>query len=331
MQLEDSMSAAELRRKYMRSLAGMEKYSRRGAWAIVVGYVAAIGLAVSAGAFLLAQPVSVGTIALLFGLTVFIGTRLRGINNIVHECSHATFSAHRPDNARIGRLCSSLLLGSYRDYCDEHLSHHVHLGDYTQDKDFGALQALGLHDPLTPRVLLRHILTPLSGRHLPYYLKANLSAADGRPFQMLKWALIAGALAFTLAYPITGLLLVLAPFVLVLPTINYWTDCLDHGGLFGREDELDASRNVLAPAWVRYLFFPRNDCYHLVHHLFPHVPARHLHLSHERLLTEDAYRSRPNAAGPQADLPAGTRVYPLARQAAQPTRSAPVMQPSRAV
>lgn len=321
-QLEDSMSAAELRQKYMKPLAGMDKYSRVGAWVIVGGYLAAIVLSILAGALLLQMPVSGWTVAGMVGLSVFIGTRLRGINNIVHECSHATFSAHRPDNLRIGRLCSSLLLGSYRDYCDEHLSHHVHLGDYEHDKDFGALQALGLHDPLTPRVLLRHVLVPLCGRHLPYYLKANLAARDGRPFQILKFVLIAAAIGFTLVFPMTGLFFVLAPFVLVLPTINYWTDCLDHGGLFGSDDELDASRNVLAPAWVRYLFFPRNDCYHLVHHLFPHVPARHLGTSHQRLLNDEAYRRRANAAGPQASAP------PKAPLHAPPR--APALRPSRA-
>ena len=46
---------------------------------------------------------------------------------------------------------------------------------------------------------------------------------------------------------------------------------------------------------LRWMFFPRNDCYHLVHHLFPHIPARHLGASHQ-LLTRDAlYAAQPNA------------------------------------
>jgi len=300
------MSASDLRKKYMRELAGMSRYTRTTAWTIVVGYLAVILLSIGAGAYLLEQPGTAWTIAGIVGLVLFIGTRIRGINNIVHECSHATFSAHRPDNARIGRLCSALLLGNYKDYCDEHLSHHVHLGNYEHDKDFGALQALRIHDPLTPRVLLRHLLTPLTGRHLPYYLKGNLSARDGRGWQVLKVALVGATLALTVAAPAVGILFVIVPFALVFTAINYWTDCLDHGGIFAASDELDASRNVLAPGWLQVLMFPRHDGYHLVHHLFPHVPARHLARAHERLLADDAYRSRPNASGP-AIRPEATR------------------------
>ncbi len=308
------MSAAELRRKYMRPLAGMGKHSRPVAWTILSAYVVLILVAIFLGAVLLSLPVSVWTVAAMAFLALFIGTRLRGVNNIVHECSHSTFSAHRKDNVRLGRLCSSLLLGCYRDYCDDHLSHHVHLGDYEHDKDFGALQALRLHDPLTPRVVLRHILTPLIGRHLPYYLRVSLSGRDGIECQMLKLLLLVTVAAFTYVYPMAGLLFVVAPFALVLPTINYWTDCLDHAGLFGTGDDLDSARNVFVPGWVRLLFFPRNDCYHLVHHLFPHVPSQHLADSHEKLLVDEDYRTRPNAARPGA----------------RPPQKAPALRPSRA-
>lgn len=291
------MSASDLRKKYMRELAGMSRYARATAWVIVGGYLALILLSIGLGAWLLEQPRTPWSVAGIIGLVLFIGTRIRGINNIIHECSHATFSAHRPDNVLIGRLCSALLLGSYKDYCDEHLSHHVHLGNYENDKDFGALQALGLHDPLTPRVILRHVLTPLTGRHLRYYLKGNLSGRDGRGWQAVKFALVGATLVLSVMAPAVGFLFVIVPFALVFTAINYWTDCLDHGGIFAASDELDASRNVLAPGWLQLLLFPRHDGYHLVHHLFPHVPARHLARAHERLLSEDAYRRRANASG----------------------------------
>jgi fatty acid desaturase len=66
----------------------------------------------------------------------------------------------------------------------------------------------------------------------------------------------------------------------------------------GAKDELEASRNVLAPAPIRWLFFPRNDCYHLVHHLFPQVPARHLDVAHAELSKDPAYNSQPAAVRP---------------------------------
>lgn len=37
------------------------------------------------------------------------------------------------------------------------------------------------------------------------------------------------------------------------------------------------------------MFFPRNDSYHLVHHLFPGVPVSHFHFCHERLMEDRNY------------------------------------------
>ena len=90
------------------------------------------------------------------------------------------------------------------------------------------------------------------------------------------------------------------PLFYIYPTLNYWTDCLDHAGLVGATDELEASRNVLAPALVRWLFFPRNDCYHLVHHLFPQVPARHLDYAHAELCKDPDYSRQPCAVRPMS-------------------------------
>jgi fatty acid desaturase len=77
--------------------------------------------------------------------------------------------------------------------------------------------------------------------------------------------------------------------------MNYWTDCMDHAGLVASEDELDSSRNIVAPGLVRWLLFPRSDCFHLVHHLFPHIPARHLESCHRLLEWDNDYASRRNA------------------------------------
>lgn len=289
------MSARILREKYTREFVGMEKYARATGWVIVAGYVLQIVGAIAAGHYLLSLEPTIFTLIAVFLMILLIGTRLRGLNNIIHECSHATFSAHREDNTRIGKLCAALLLNSFTDYRDEHLSHHAHLGDYEHDLDLQGIEALRLHDPLTPRVFLRHLSAPLLGRHLPYYLGLNLSARDGRGWQVLKYALIGATSMFTAVYPQTAVVFLIVPYVLIFSSLNYWADCMDHAGLVHGEDDLDASRNMLAPSPLRWLFFPRNDCYHLVHHLFPHVPARHLGATHAVLETDDLYRSRRNA------------------------------------
>lgn len=307
-----NMSAKELRIKYTREFARMSRYTPARAWLIVAGYLFQIGLAVVAGGYLMALPFSGMVAAGVLVLMVFIGTRFRGLNNIIHECSHSTFSDKRATDWSIGKFCAVVLFSSFNDYRDEHLTHHAHLGDYDHDLDLQGIKNLRLHDPLTPRVVLRHILTPLTGRHLPYYLNLNFSAGDGLVCFVAKIALLLAVLLAALVFPLTiGIFLVLS-FCLSYSALNYWADCLDHAGIVGTQDDIAASRNILAPWPLRILFFPRNDCFHLVHHLFPHVPARHLETSHCILMQDDIYAARPNA------VPAKSRRNPSQKAAAVP-------------
>ena len=309
------MNAKNLRHKYMRSFIGLDKYTRLTAWGIFASYVLQLIIAVTAGSILVTLPITWLTIAVGGLLMLIIGTRLRGLNNIIHECCHFTFSANREDNARIGKLCASILFSSFSDYRDEHLSHHAHLGDYEHDLDLQQIEGLGLHDPLTPRVVIRHLTAPLLGRHLPYYLGLNFSQRDGRVYTALKVAILVAAAAYTLAFPMAGLLFIVVPFALVYSALNYWADCMDHAGLIDEGDDLETSRNVLAPGVIRWMFFPRNDCYHLVHHLFPQIPARHLADSHAMLREDDLYRSKANAVRDPVPLEDAQDVpHPLAAE-----------------
>ncbi|MGF1552685.1 MAG: fatty acid desaturase family protein [Paracoccaceae bacterium] len=249
-------------------------------------------------------------------IVLLIGTRYRGLNNIVHECSHFSFSLSREDNVFFGRLCSTLILKSFHHYRIEHMSHHAHVGDYEHDEDFKAIQRFRLEEPLTPRTILRHALTPFTGMHVPYYCRPNLSGADGAGWRAARIGLVAAAVLLVALAPIEAAILVWAPYVLAYTAINYWTDCIDHGGLVGQDDELAASRNMVVPKWLRAIVFPRNDCYHLIHHLFPQVPTRHLDACHERLMGHPAYRDSAEANGAlfaaveDDALPAATRLAP---------------------
>jgi fatty acid desaturase len=289
------MSAKSLRQRYMRRLVGMRKYSTVTAWGIVGSYVLQILIAATLGYILVSHSVTFATILLAILLQIFIATRLRGLNNIIHECSHHTFSTNRLNNERVGKMCAAILMNSFEDYRDEHLTHHAHLGDYLHDRDFAGIQELGLHEPLTKKIVARHMIRPFLCQHLPYYLRVNLTNRDGSMFWWIKVALLFFVIAFSVVVPLAGVLFLVIPFVFLFTTLNYWADCLDHAGLVESGDDFDASRNICAPYLVRVIFFPRNDCFHLVHHLFPQVPARHLSRTHELLVEDSDYRSRRNA------------------------------------
>lgn len=298
---------------------GMSRNSRWSAWAIVGLYMTQVLAGVLLGNYLLSLPLSWWTIAGTFLAAVFIGTRFRGLNNIVHECSHSTFSSNREDNVRIGKLCSAMRAGCFKTYKKDHLSHHAHLGDYELDNEFRPIENLRLHDPLSVSTILRHAATPLLGTHLKAYSGIDLSRDDGGFFFGLKVLVLVAISVLIVMQPVTTLLFVVIPLFFIFPTLNYWTDCLDHAGLVGSKDELEASRNVLATSPVRLVFFPRNDCYHLVHHLFPHVPARHLHEAHNELCTDPEYLSQPTATRPTR-----LEIADIVSNALSPKKGAPV-------
>lgn len=285
------MSGHAVRQQFLREFRGLSTNSRPKSMLIVVSYILQVITAIALGYWMLQSPLAFPTGLGLVGLVLFIGTRLRGFNNIVHECSHFTFSQRREDNVVFGSICASLVLACFADYRDEHMTHHAHLGDYEKDLDLQGIRKFRLEEPLTPRTIVRHAATPLLGLHLPYYFNVNLSARDGAPYRVLKIGLIAAATVFLAIDPVAALVLVWVPFVWVFSAINYWTDCIDHGGLVGSRDELDASRNLIVPKQLRVLLFPRNDCYHLVHHLFPKVPAEHFDACHAKLLAHPDYRA----------------------------------------
>jgi len=286
------MSGHAVRRQFMKQFKGLSVSSRRISGLIVASYVSQAMAAMGLGYWLLQQP---QTVATGFGVALvmfFIGTRLRGINNIVHECSHSTFTRRRKDNVLFGRICASLLLGTFRAYREEHMSHHVHCGDYEKDLDLQASRAFRLEEALTPRTILRHALTPVFGLHFRRLPSYNLSAQDGELYRALKIGLVAAAMIFLVLDPLAALVLVFLPFIWVYTAINYWTEVIDHAGLIGSEDDLEASRNFIVPKQLSLILFPRNDCYHLVHHLFPQVPAPHYDACHEELLKHPDYRKR---------------------------------------
>jgi len=286
------MSGHTVRKEFIREFRGLSVNSLGVAITIVASYLLQMLVAIGVGYWLLQMPASWLTGLALVAIIFFIGTRLRGFNNIVHECSHFSFTQERDHNVLFGRLCVSLLLGTFADYREWHMTHHAHVGDYDKDLDLQSIRSFRLEDPLTPLTLLRHIVTPLLGLHLRYMPKVSLSARDGTRYRVLKLGLIAAAGAFFVLDPLAAFLLVLVPFVWAYSTINYWTECIDHAGLVGSEDELEASRNFIVPKQIRAILFPRNDCFHLIHHLFPQVPVQHFDACHARLLEHPDYKAQ---------------------------------------
>uniref|UniRef100_UPI001AEC177E fatty acid desaturase n=1 Tax=Roseovarius aestuariivivens TaxID=1888910 RepID=UPI001AEC177E len=202
----------------MRHFARMARNTKAKAWFIVLAFVLQALAGVLLGNYLLSLELSAATVVMMVLTAIFIGTRLRGLNNIVHECSHSTFAENRQDNIILGKVCASLLTGCFRKYKDDHLSHHAHIGDYENDREMAAIEKLRLHDPLSAKTVLRHIGTGLTGRHLRMYSGVNLSRADGLPFYILKIGVLLAIVMFSVLEPLTSAFFVLLPLFYVFPT-----------------------------------------------------------------------------------------------------------------
>lgn len=227
----------------------------------------------------------------------FIGTRYRALSNIMHECSHYSLTVDREWNNRFGRLLSIPLLTSFDRFRSTHFSHHQHTGDSALDLDFRGYENFRFDEPLTRSSIIRHLWVTLTLRHVPSFVgKTFFVPSEPALYKALRLSYAGGVLALVaISGPLSIPSLVAAayliiPYATTFQIINYWTDVIDHAGLFDNVDELHKTRNAIVEnAILRAVLFPRQDCFHLVHHLFPQVPAAQLPAFHEELMGSPNY------------------------------------------
>ncbi len=282
------MSGKAIRSEFLLRFKGLPRHSRARAGLILASYLLQVAAAIALGAQFAGSGTGTG---LAVAAAAFIATRLRGLNNIVHECSHTTFTCDTASNEAFGKVAAAVTFASFGTYRKEHMTHHSHLGDYEKDLDFKGIQAYRFELPLTARAVFRHVVTPVVGLHLPVYARPDLSMQDGVYATALKYAILSAACCWAAVDPLSAAVLFFLPWFWLFPAINYWTDCVDHAGLWRAADSLQTARNAVLPLSLRWLLFPRNDCYHLIHHLFPGIPAQHLPACHGKLLECGAYRN----------------------------------------
>jgi fatty acid desaturase len=252
----------------------------------VAAYVFAIPMA-------LAVSQLVGHVAMSIGIAVLVSSLLKGVNNIVHECSHRSFSSDGRFNHVIGSVLSVLLLMDFTSYKREHVSHHRYLGNYERDLDFQIRRRLRHGRPFTWSRILRDLVTL---RACWFYLpRVNLA----HPHHLAGVAIYAATLAALFAAGATNAAIVLlGAYAGCFSILRYFIDIVDHGGLYrDHVTEIYKSRNfIVRNRAIRWLLFPRNDCYHLVHHLYPYLPVASFGKAHVVLMEEAGYQRLPHEA-----------------------------------
>ena len=291
--------AARLRALYAREVAQLDRHAHSRLQGVAhMGLHIGLGVAAGLGAqALLGTKPWVGWV--LYPLVAFfIATRFRALGNMLHEACHGMFVKGKRANRVFGHALAILDFTALEPYTREHFSHHQHLGHPEKDLDFVPRRKFGFAEP-TEHFTRRHLLRPLLLLHLPSFVRPVLwSRTDPWPVTLCRWAFLAGLLA--LAHWGLGwrafLLFYVVPYFVAYQVIRYWSDAVDHAGVIGEADEFHRSRNhIFSWGLLNRVFFPRNDQYHLTHHLFPAVPTTTQGRVHALLMKDPEYADRPHS------------------------------------
>lgn len=242
-------------------------------------------------------------ISVLPFVMIFIATRFRAINNMSHECIHYSFCSNRQQNEIFGEIFSILEFSKFKSIRHEHMAHHRYLGDFQKDLDFKHLKRYGFWRPLNRATLKEHIFRSITLRHLPNYLFLIYYDKDAPLWSNISRILYISLLLIMGYFHIAALVMyVILPYVSFYQMHKYFIDVLDHGGLLNHQQEVEKTRNfILKNKIVNYLFFPRADGYHLIHHLMPALPIETFKKAHNILLQDPHYFSLQHSAREQIE------------------------------
>ncbi|MFL9991922.1 fatty acid desaturase [Paraburkholderia sediminicola] len=236
----------------------------------------------------------------------WVGNRQRALGNLLHDAGHRNLSRTRKLNDTIACIfLAPPLFNGLAIYREQHARHHAWLGDRHADPDYISVRAQAGRTWWTPyrRVLLSRDVW--LGSILGHLHTSRISGRQG--LGILGWWIVAftaistwfgihTAVAFACVWLIAK--------ATVFHAITTFREMCDHfgrhpGGIF------NFTRDVAASSAWRWVIHPRNNGYHLTHHLLPSVPYHRLGKAH-RMLSErsvyargarvcDAYFDGPNA------------------------------------
>ena len=243
--------------------------------------------------FVLASVYAVVVLGPLFipAAVVIIANRQRALGNILHDAGHCNLCRNRQWNDLMARaLVAPLLFASLSGYRDAHYRHHLALGQRAGDPDLLPVPRAWPQHWTTS--YLRNLLCWSTWKgSMAGHLAAPEVGLASHLFIMGWWTLALAAL-ITLAgneFTITFVLLWLLARATAFHAITTFREMCDHFGL-RPSGILSFTRDVVCHGVWRALIHPRNNCYHLTHHLLPAVPYYRLPQAQQLFQQMPAYR-----------------------------------------
>lgn len=224
----------------------------------------------------------------------FIGTRWRALGNMMHECAHGIFVHKAEHNTLFGQFISALDFSSFPEYLAQHVSHHAYLGNPDRDLDFKSRRVFLSSSKNKPLHLIRLVFCCLTLVPLWFSMLRPVFWTKSTPLwtnlvRVFLFLSLVSSLLFSATRDIAFFYFLL-PYLTTYHWLKLISDASDHLFLYHSEETLKRSRNHILPTrFLNWFIFPRNDAYHLLHHLFPSLPTHHYPRAHKILLNHSWY------------------------------------------
>lgn len=237
---------------------------------------------------------SIGTVAGYLVACFVIGSRQKGLENLMHEGTHYNLSPDRTWNDRIAVwLVGAWMTPGWSPALErpEHVgSHHENFGVRGRDEEFFGYQRLGLGRLPAASLLEGARLIFMSFARTTWWRIHGIAHSFG-PTSIVVAVAAAVALYYTrLLLPLSAYWVV--PYLFVYLPMRFLAEVSEHMAL-GHGSEFATTRNKLG--WFqRYVMHPHGDGFHLVHHLYPRIPHQNLPRAHRLLMRDARYRQEGN-------------------------------------
>ncbi|AZC18461.1 MULTISPECIES: fatty acid desaturase [Pseudomonas] len=234
---------------------------------------------------------------------IFIGGRLRVLQEIGHTALHMGFGADRPLQFRIADYLGNFATfradstARYQSHC---VAHHPHAAT-EQDPNVARLRRIGLVPGISPArfwLLFFHPLTPTGLVETLTIMRDGTRSSHGRMARLWVNGLLLAALYLGAGAP--ALWAYLLGLLVFYPLYSWWSLLVEHRWFAphdpGAVDKAEHDQNVTQRTeygrfngvLMRILVCPLTDSYHLLHHLHPRLHWKYSAAADQALSQTDA-------------------------------------------